>query len=381
MRLLILFLMALACFGQPTRFNPFTGKVDFVGIGGASSVAATQVLYGTGAGVAGSESAFVYDAAADVLAIRRSPSNSVTANADIPARAALITRGSSGVGGNPTIALFSTTNGSAIASFFESTFNGSPLSLQPFAGNLLLGTTTDDGTNRLQVAGGVRVTGVGSLLSRVELGDGSTASSPQLRFRDSTWAMNIGTASSLLTFSNGDSVSLLTLSSGGTLTLNSATPTTGVTQMIVRAGAGQGSTALMQLQNGAGGANFQVISGGEMSADNGAGNYVLNPSTGLRLPSSFLVRFASTTNGGGGVLDASLSRSVANVIQVGDGAANANGTLAARAILGTAVTFANLGTPTNGTFLFCSDCTIASPCASGGTGALAKRLNSTWVCN
>lgn len=46
-----------------------------------------------------------------------------------------------------------------------------------------------------------------------------------------------------------------------------------------------------------------------------------------------------------------------------------------------AVVFANLGTPSNGTLKYCSDCTVASPCASGGTGALAKRLNSTWVCN
>lgn len=44
-------------------------------------------------------------------------------------------------------------------------------------------------------------------------------------------------------------------------------------------------------------------------------------------------------------------------------------------------TFANLGTPANGTFFYCSDCTIANPCASGGTGALAKRLNGAWVCN
>ncbi len=45
------------------------------------------------------------------------------------------------------------------------------------------------------------------------------------------------------------------------------------------------------------------------------------------------------------------------------------------------VTFANLGTPVNGTFTFCSDCTIANPCAGGGTGAFAKRLNGVWVCN
>lgn len=47
-----------------------------------------------------------------------------------------------------------------------------------------------------------------------------------------------------------------------------------------------------------------------------------------------------------------------------------------------ATAFASLpGSPTNGTMLFCNDCTIANPCAGGGTGALAKRLNGVWVCN
>lgn len=43
--------------------------------------------------------------------------------------------------------------------------------------------------------------------------------------------------------------------------------------------------------------------------------------------------------------------------------------------------FAALGTPTDGTLIYCSDCTIANPCAGSGTGALAKRLNGVWVCN
>ncbi len=42
---------------------------------------------------------------------------------------------------------------------------------------------------------------------------------------------------------------------------------------------------------------------------------------------------------------------------------------------------ANLGTPANGSIVYCSDCTVANPCAGGGTGALAKRLNGSWVCN
>lgn len=39
------------------------------------------------------------------------------------------------------------------------------------------------------------------------------------------------------------------------------------------------------------------------------------------------------------------------------------------------------GSPQNGWFLYCSDCTIANPCAGSGTGAFAKRLNGVWVCN
>jgi hypothetical protein len=45
------------------------------------------------------------------------------------------------------------------------------------------------------------------------------------------------------------------------------------------------------------------------------------------------------------------------------------------------VTFANLGTPSNGTFVYCSNCTKATPCASGGSGAFAKRINGAWDCN
>jgi hypothetical protein len=44
-------------------------------------------------------------------------------------------------------------------------------------------------------------------------------------------------------------------------------------------------------------------------------------------------------------------------------------------------TFTTLGTPANGSIAYCSDCTIANPCAGSGTGAIAKRLNAVWVCN
>ena len=44
-------------------------------------------------------------------------------------------------------------------------------------------------------------------------------------------------------------------------------------------------------------------------------------------------------------------------------------------------TFLALPSPGNGSIIYCSDCTIANPCAGGGTGAIAKRLNGVWVCN
>jgi hypothetical protein len=59
----------------------------------------------------------------------------------------------------------------------------------------------------------------------------------------------------------------------------------------------------------------------------------------------------------------------------------ASQTLNMAAYSGFPTLFVNLGTPANGTFLYCSDCKIANPCAGGGTGALAKRLNGIWVCN
>lgn len=46
------------------------------------------------------------------------------------------------------------------------------------------------------------------------------------------------------------------------------------------------------------------------------------------------------------------------------------------------VTFDNLNhLAINGVMVYCVDCTIASPCADRGTGAIAKRLNGVWVCN
>jgi hypothetical protein len=43
-------------------------------------------------------------------------------------------------------------------------------------------------------------------------------------------------------------------------------------------------------------------------------------------------------------------------------------------------TFANLGSGTNGTMLYCSNCTQTPTCAAGGSGAMAMYVNGGWSC-
>ncbi len=69
----------------------------------------------------------------------------------------------------------------------------------------------------------------------------------------------------------------------------------------------------------------------------------------------------------------------ANYLRLGD--SGVNGIRLANPLLSVGTTFGALGVPDNGTIIYCSDCTIANPCAGGGTGAIAKRLNNIWVCN
>jgi len=56
-----------------------------------------------------------------------------------------------------------------------------------------------------------------------------------------------------------------------------------------------------------------------------------------------------------------------------------NLTLSSSAQVGSS-TFASLGAGANGSLLYCSDCVPTSPCAGGGTGALAAYVNGTWSC-
>lgn len=78
--------------------------------------------------------------------------------------------------------------------------------------------------------------------------------------------------------------------------------------------------------------------------------------------------------------DVGFTRPSAGIVRVTN-ASTGYGQLEAGKFSLNAVAFADLGTPANGTLVYCSDCTIANPCAGSGTGALAKRLNGVWVCN
>ncbi len=68
-------------------------------------------------------------------------------------------------------------------------------------------------------------------------------------------------------------------------------------------------------------------------------------------------------------------------IKIGDGSGAPSSFLSRQALSLQTTGFAALGTPADGTMKYCSDCTFANPCASGGSGAIAKRLNGAWRCD
>jgi hypothetical protein len=88
---------------------------------------------------------------------------------------------------------------------------------------------------------------------------------------------------------------------------------------------------------------------------------------------------AGVTDGGGGLV---IIRGGLGTGSGNPGAAQMRMAIGANGVNLAATLFANLGTPpANGFIAYCSDCTKATPCASGGTGALAKRLAGVWDCN
>lgn len=101
------------------------------------------------------------------------------------------------------------------------------------------------------------------------------------------------------------------------------------------------------------------------AADGGAYLFVSN--------GQVFVNSATLSMGTGGSPDWTLTRAAANEVTF------------------PSLVFANLGTPANGTFAFCSDCTETTPascpvtqasciCAGSGSGAFARRVNGAWYC-
>ncbi|MFN8941539.1 MAG: GDSL-type esterase/lipase family protein [Acidobacteriota bacterium] len=191
----------------------------------------------------------------------------------------------------------------------------------PTTGNLLLGTTTDDGTNRLQVAGNIIVNAGNSL--RLQNAAANQFASMSLN------------ASSIVTLNYPLSVGPSSaLTSDVTLGVHNGTPTTGVTSVIVRAGAGQSTTDLTQfvtLSNGTSGVRSNGSIFGGTAVAIGAVGGSTNP-FGVLLGSGADIRWSNAASFGGGTPDISLSRASANTLQVGDGGSNANGGLFASSI-------------------------------------------------
>jgi hypothetical protein len=409
---------------------PSTGLSDSSDIvRGAPSVASGQVLYGTGAGVAGSEANLFWDAANDRLGVgTNTPADLAQFQSASGAQARLtIVAGATaqspglqlGWPGNTNAGIIRVdlagANGGDLSIWSKATGSSVSEKMRVFgSGNVAIGTTTDDGTNRLQVAGSVAAT----VTSAVSSQDGATS----LRLATSLVGTAVaGTAGSRITFAqrwqSGDvgiirvgaingwktandgafgggiqllhqpnsavdmSVTLSTFQTGnvaigtttdgnfrldiaasgssGTLRAYDQTPTTGTTQLIVRAGAGQSTTNLTTWQNAAGTALAGITGAGSFFTGNNAnatGDSLID-ANGLRFGSTVLVRWSN--NLPVNAADISLSRAGVNIGQFGDGSANSNGLLYLKGVRPVGSTVANL------------------PTASGNTGMLATVTDAT----
>lgn len=185
-------------------------------------------------------------------------------------------------------------------------------------------------------------------------------------------------------------INTLVVSNGSlTVTGTTATITTGVSGLSdvsgtlvsssnFRVPATGGTASAPNLQFGTGQIGFYVTGVYLAVSSSGATAMGWNGATGnTHVNQGYSLLFGSN---GLGTPDVGLTRPSAGAVRVTD-ASTGYGQIQAGGMVLNATTFASLGTPSNGTFLYCSDCTIANPCAGSGTGAFAKRLNGAWVCN
>jgi hypothetical protein len=150
--------------------------------------------------------------------------------------------------------------------------------------------------------------------------------------------MRIANTGNLLIGTTTDSnfkLDVATSGSAGTARFYDQTATTGSTKVVVRAGAGQSATNLQEWQDSAGTVQSRVTGGAIESVNylatqiSAFGGYrVVAYNNKLSLGSLVPINW-SITNDASAASDLSLSRASAGVLQVGDGAANANGKISA----------------------------------------------------
>jgi hypothetical protein len=237
------------------------------------------------------------------------------------------------------------------------------------SGNVAIGTTTDDGTNLLQVAGNIIVNAGNSLrLQNAAANQFATMSLNADSAVTLNYPMNIGSSSAL--------------TSGFTLGIHNGTPTTGVTQLIVRAGAGQSTTNLLTVQNSGGTALAGITQVGSFFTGNNAnatGDSLID-ANGLRFGSTVLVRWSN--NLPVNAADFSLSRAGINIGQFGDGGSNSNGLIYLKGVRPVGSTVANLPTAAGNTGMMATATdatvtTIGTTVAGGGANTVLVWSNGT----
>jgi hypothetical protein len=258
-------------------------------------------------------------------------------------------------------------NNSNTGIFF--TNSSSTLASLANTGNLLLGTTTDDGANRLQVAGQIGIIGasfgqINNAVGDLFITNNAAASALIVRVNGVEGMRVASTSRNVLiggSTDGGFKIDIQNSGSSGTLRAYDQTPTTGATSVIVRAGAGQSTTDLTQfvtLSNGTSGVRSNGSIFGGTAVAIGAVGGSTNP-FGVLLGSGADIRWSNAASFGGGTPDISLYRASANTLQVGDGGSNSNGLLYLKGVRPVGSTVATL------------------PTASGNTGMIATVTDAT----
>jgi hypothetical protein len=286
-----------------------------------------------------------------------------------------------------------TNNGSDILSMFSS-------------GNVAIGTTTDDGTNLLQVAGTFKVTTASTGYPEVFTFANSSSASGTWKYQipgTATGARNgslelldvVGqpryslSVAGVHSWMNTAGAQLFSISNAGTAQVYSEIVTTGVTQLIVRAGAGQSTTNLQTWQNAAGSAQVYVASDFGIKS---AGTYfaVLNAAgslnegvygIGVQIASGRTLAWSSTTDAAA-TKDLTLSRAGINIGQFGDGGSNSNGLIYLKGVRPVGSTVANLPTAAGNTGMMATATdatvtTIGTTVAGGGANTVLVWSNGT----